>query len=177
MARQIDQYERDGYLVTIYGGDDITLRHERGSWAEHVGRAFQITVGNLDAPYTLPAPAWREPETIYPALVSAVYPVHEWPTTMYMTAETRPIVDAWVDDLIHQARGEPTQFRPDGQRGYTTEDAAAELGITRDRVQQLVRARGWGAGTGRATLLTQAQIDQLRERKQQPGPAPKTTRP
>jgi len=46
----------------------------------------------------------------------------------------------------------------------TTDEAASELGITPSRVRQMVRAQGLGRRHGRAVVLTERDMDILRQR-------------
>lgn len=46
----------------------------------------------------------------------------------------------------------------------TTDEAASELGITPSRVRQMVRAQGLGRRHGRAVVLTERDMDVLRQR-------------
>lgn len=48
---------------------------------------------------------------------------------------------------------------------HTTTEAAAELGVTRERIYALIRSRRVGTKAGRDWLLTRAEIETLRDRR------------
>ncbi len=59
---------------------------------------------------------------------------------------------------------------------FTTEEAAAELGVTTARTRQLIRAGILKAQQyGRAYLVTPAAIAEARKRHSKPGPVPKSS--
>jgi len=86
-------------------------------------------------------------------------------TWMELTAELRGVVPAPTVREV-EFHWKPGAFRP----GYTSQEAAALLGISVRRVQALARARGVGRRHGRALLFSREDLDALRERK--PGRPP-----
>jgi excisionase family DNA binding protein len=60
------------------------------------------------------------------------------------------------------------------EKFFTTEEAAAELGVTSARARQLIRAGVLKAQQfGRAYVVTAAAITEARRRHSKPGPVPK----
>jgi excisionase family DNA binding protein len=60
------------------------------------------------------------------------------------------------------------------EKFFTTEEAAAELGVTPARARQLIRAGVLKARQfGRAYVVTAAAITEARRRHSKPGPVPK----
>jgi predicted RNase H-like HicB family nuclease len=96
------------------------------------------------------AQSWQELGEIAPKVVAA------W---LEATAEVRGVVPAPTTET--KARWKPGAFRP----GFTSQEAAALLGISVRRVQALARARGVGRRHGRALLFSREDLDALRERK------------
>jgi excisionase family DNA binding protein len=60
------------------------------------------------------------------------------------------------------------------EKFFTTEEAAAELGVSSARARQLIRAGVLKARQfGRAYVITAAAITEARQRHSKPGPVPK----
>jgi excisionase family DNA binding protein len=60
------------------------------------------------------------------------------------------------------------------EKFFTTEEAAAELGVSSARARQLIRAGVLKARQfGRAYVVTAAAITEARQRHSKPGPVPK----
>jgi predicted RNase H-like HicB family nuclease len=81
------------------------------------------------------------------------------------TAELRGVIPAPTVKEV-EFHWKPSAFRP----GFTSQEAAALLGISVRRVQALARSRGVGRRHGRALLFSRGDLDELRDRK--PGRPP-----